>query len=63
MDPVALFLQADNTGKAFADESSAMYERATTTVLKNNMLLFFAYADFEEVRLYILCLISLPILY
>lgn len=42
---------ADTTGKAFADESAAMYERATTTVLKNSMLLYFAYADFEESRL------------
>ncbi|KAK2147874.1 hypothetical protein LSH36_533g01063 [Paralvinella palmiformis] len=40
-----------NTGKLFADEASAMYERAVTTLLKNNMLVYFAYADFEESRM------------
>jgi len=34
----------------FADEAAGLYERATTTVLKNCVLLYFAYADFEEVR-------------
>jgi cleavage stimulation factor subunit 3 len=33
----------------FADEAAAIYERAITTLMKSNMLLFFAYADFEEV--------------
>ena len=33
----------------FADEAAAIYERAITTLLKQNMLLYFAYADFEEV--------------
>jgi cleavage stimulation factor subunit 3 len=42
---------ADVAGKVFADEASALYERATTTVLKNCVLLYFAYADFEESRL------------
>ena len=28
-----------------------MYERATASLLKKNMLLYFAYADFEEGRL------------
>ena len=28
-----------------------MFERATSTTLKNSMLLYFAYADFEEGRL------------
>ena len=37
----------------FADEAAAIYERAITTLLKNNMLLYFAYADFEEVGIYI----------
>lgn len=37
----------------FADEAAVLYERATTTVLKNCMLLYFAYADFEEVLLLI----------
>ena len=41
--------QDQNAGKLFADEAAAMYERAVTTHLKDNMLLYFAYADFEEV--------------
>lgn len=35
----------------FADEAAAIYERAITTLMKSNMLLFFAYADFEEGRM------------
>ena len=42
-------MQDQNSGKVFADEAAAIYERAITTLLKNNMLLYFAYADFEEV--------------
>ena len=42
-------LQDQNAGKMFADEAAAIYERAITTLMKSNMLLFFAYADFEEV--------------
>jgi len=38
----------------FADEAAGLYERATTTVLKNCTLLYFAYADFEEVQQLIL---------
>ncbi|KAL3882786.1 hypothetical protein ACJMK2_029149 [Sinanodonta woodiana] len=38
-------------GKMFADEAAALYERAITTVMKTNMLLYFAYADFEESRM------------
>ena len=41
--------QDQNAGKLFADEAAAVYERAITTLLKDNMLLYFAYADFEEV--------------
>ncbi|XP_066998910.2 protein suppressor of forked isoform X2 [Anabrus simplex] len=37
--------------KLFSDEAAAIYERATSTLLKKNMLLYFAYADFEEGRL------------
>lgn len=33
----------------FADEAGSVYERAVTTLMKNNMLVYFAYADFEEV--------------
>ena len=33
----------------FADEAGSIYERAVTTLMKNNMLVYFAYADFEEV--------------
>lgn len=40
-----------NAGKMFSDEAAAMYERATTSLLKHNMLLYFAYADFEEGRM------------
>ncbi|ELT99142.1 hypothetical protein CAPTEDRAFT_164574 [Capitella teleta] len=42
---------AANSGKLFADEAAAMYERAITATLKCNMLIYFAYADFEESRL------------
>ncbi|GLG95529.1 Protein suppressor of forked [Gryllus bimaculatus] len=37
--------------KLFSDEAATVYERATSTLLKKNMLLYFAYADFEEGRL------------
>ncbi|XP_076467376.1 cleavage stimulation factor subunit 3-like [Babylonia areolata] len=40
-----------NAGKLFADEAAAIYERATTTIMKSNMLIYFAYADFEETRM------------
>lgn len=40
--------KASNT---IAEEISALYERATSTLLKTNMLLFFAYADYEEERM------------
>ena len=43
------FLQDQNAGKMFADEAAALFERAITTTMKGNMLLYFAYADFEEV--------------
>lgn len=44
-----LFQQDQNAGKMFADEAGSIYERAVTTLMKNNMLVYFAYADFEEV--------------
>jgi len=47
---ISLCVQADISGKVFADEAAGLYERATTTTLKNCMLLYFTYADFEEVR-------------
>uniref|UniRef100_A0A915JBM5 Suppressor of forked domain-containing protein n=1 Tax=Romanomermis culicivorax TaxID=13658 RepID=A0A915JBM5_ROMCU len=34
-----------------ADEISSLYERATSTVLQDNVLLYFAYADYEEERM------------
>lgn len=37
--------------KLFSDEAATVYERATSSLLKKNMLLYFAYADFEEGRL------------
>lgn len=35
--------------KVLSDEAAAMYERAITGLMKHSMLLYFAYADFEEV--------------
>lgn len=40
-----------NAGKMFADEAAALFERAITTAMKGNMLLYFSYADFEEGRM------------
>ncbi|XP_046383403.1 protein suppressor of forked isoform X1 [Ischnura elegans] len=40
-----------NSAKMFSDEASAIYERASASLLKKNMLLYFAYADFEEGRM------------
>lgn len=41
-------------GKMFSEEAAQIYDRATTTFLKTNMLLHFAYADFEEVTFIII---------
>lgn len=38
-------------GKMFSEEAAQIYDRATTTFLKTNMLLHFAYSDFEEGRM------------
>jgi len=35
--------------KVLGDEAAAMYERAITGLMKHSMLVYFAYADFEEV--------------
>ncbi|CAG5134130.1 unnamed protein product [Candidula unifasciata] len=40
-----------NSGKLFADEAAAIYERAINSLMKKNMLIYFAYADFEESRM------------
>ncbi|KAK7478906.1 hypothetical protein BaRGS_00029887 [Batillaria attramentaria] len=40
-----------NAGKMFADEAAAIYERAISSLMKSNMLIYFAYADFEETRM------------
>lgn len=40
-----------NNSKLFSDEAANIYERAIGTLLKKNMLLYFAFADYEEVRL------------
>lgn len=40
-----------NSSKILADEAASMYERAISNLMKNNMLLHFAYADFEEGRM------------
>lgn len=37
--------------KVLADEAGSIYDRAVSGLMKTNMLLYFAYADFEEVRL------------
>ena len=36
-------------GKLFADEAASIHERAINSLMKKNMLIYFAYADFEEV--------------
>ena len=36
--------------KVLSDETAGLYERAVTGLMKHNMLLYFAYADFEEVN-------------
>lgn len=37
--------------KRFLDEAATLYERATQTYMRSSMLIYFAYADFEEQRL------------
>ncbi|KAF2897562.1 hypothetical protein ILUMI_08611 [Ignelater luminosus] len=39
-----------NASKLFSEEAANMFERATSTLLSKNMLLYFAYADYEEGR-------------
>eukprot|EP00795_Rhopilema_esculentum_P005315 gene5315-484_t len=38
------------TGNKLADDAASFYERSTSTLLKSNLMLHFAYADFEESR-------------
>ncbi|XP_030650237.1 cleavage stimulation factor subunit 3 [Chanos chanos] len=40
-----------NNAKLFSDEAANIYERAIGTLLKKNMLLYFAFADYEESRM------------
>ncbi|XP_051824428.1 cleavage stimulation factor subunit 3-like [Antechinus flavipes] len=40
-----------NNARLFSNEAANIYERAISTVLKRNMLLYFAYADYEESRM------------
>ncbi|XP_033628888.1 cleavage stimulation factor subunit 3-like [Asterias rubens] len=40
-----------NNAKVFSDEAAAIYERAIQTLMKKSMLIYFAYADFEEGRM------------
>lgn len=47
---VLFYFQDLAAGKMYGEEAAAVYERATSSFLKNNMLLHFAYADFEEVE-------------
>lgn len=42
-----------NNSKLFSDEAANIYERAIGTLLKKNMLLYFSFADYEEVSIYI----------
>lgn len=43
-------MQDVTSAKLFSDEAASMFERATSSTLKDSMLLYFAYADFEEGR-------------
>ena len=43
-----------NNSKLFSDEAANIYERAIGTLLKKNMLLYFAFADYEEVSAWLL---------
>lgn len=45
-----LVIQDMNNAKLFSDEAANIYERAIGTLLKKNMLLYFSFADYEEVR-------------
>uniref|UniRef100_A0A3P9ANC3 Cleavage stimulation factor subunit 3 n=1 Tax=Esox lucius TaxID=8010 RepID=A0A3P9ANC3_ESOLU len=40
-----------NNSKLFSDEAANIYERAIGTLLRKNMLLYFAFADYEESRM------------
>lgn len=52
---VILLLSQDmNNSKLFSDEAANIYERAIGTLLKKNMLLYFAFADYEEVSIQLL---------
>lgn len=41
-----------NNSKLFSDEAANIYERAIGTLLKKNMLLYFSFADYEEVSVH-----------
>lgn len=40
-----------NAAKLFSEEAANVFERATSSLLSRNMLLYFAYSDYEEGRL------------
>ena len=44
-----VILQDMQGSKVLGDDAAALYERAITGLMKHSMLLYFAYADFEEV--------------
>ena len=46
----------------FADEAAALFERSITTAMKGNTLLYFSYADFEEVCCQKLCKIFIELI-
>lgn len=50
-----------NHHKALQEDVASVYERATSTLLKENILLHFSYADFEEVGNHIINIYDLTI--
>lgn len=44
-------MQDAKTANQIAEEIAALYDRATNSILRENMLLYFAYADYEEERM------------
>lgn len=47
-----------NNSKLFSDEAANIYERAIGTLLKKNMLLYFSFADYEEVSVRPFCFLK-----
>lgn len=49
---IIIIFQDMQGSKLLSDEASNLYERAINGLMSLNMLLYFAYADFEEVIYY-----------